>query len=174
MLCGLEGTLTRRMQALSANCWDVPRSPAHLMEMKLPEETDICSLAISIKGYNKKSILTVVPRCLPCVWRLRLFMFREHCSHLDASLANWRWRGGLLFISGTGTSMTEMQTPWLSSWALLSLLIDFKSPCPSFCCLRNVSLSRLQFWKHQHFCCCCCCSKKFHISSSSPLCILWS
>lgn len=116
--------------------------PARLLAMTLPWAI-ICSFGISIQGYDTRSLPAGAPRRPLRIWRLRLFVFGVHCSHLDASPASWGrgvgW-GMLLFISGSRTSMTEMQSPWLTYWTLLSLLID--KPCLLFGSWRNASLSR--------------------------------
>lgn len=78
-------------------------------------------------------------------------MFREHCSHLDTSPAGRGLKGALMFITGTRTSITEMQAPWLTSQILLSLLTDFKPLCKLLCCLRSAFLSGLQFCRSQYF-----------------------
>lgn len=58
--------------------------PARLLAVTLPWAI-LCSFGISIKGYDTRSLPAGAPRRPLRIWRLRLFVFGEHCSHLDAS-----------------------------------------------------------------------------------------
>lgn len=62
--------------------------PARLLAVTLPWAI-ICSFGISIQGYDTRSLPARAPRRPLRIWRLRLFVFGVHCSHLDASPASW-------------------------------------------------------------------------------------
>lgn len=61
---------------------------ARLLAVTLPWAI-ICSFGISIQGYDTRSLPAGAPRRPLRIWRLRLFVFGVHCSHLDASPASW-------------------------------------------------------------------------------------
>lgn len=80
-------------------------------------------LEVSIKGWEKKkkSLPNLVPMHLLFIWKWRLFMFRGHYGPLDGSPEAEGRRDALMFITGTHTSIAEMQAPWLASQTLRSL-----------------------------------------------------
>lgn len=88
--------------------------------------------------------------CLLFIWRLRLFMCRERCSHLASSPRAEGWRHALMFIPGTRTSITAMQAYWLASQTLLSLGLTSSHFVNCFV-VWGEHFSGLQFRRSQYF-----------------------
>lgn len=89
--------------------------------------------------------------CLLFIWRLRLFTFREPCSHLDSSLAGQRTEGMHSCLSLAPEQalqkckfLAHLPNPAFS-------LTNFKPLCKLFCCLKRTFLSGLQFCRSQYF-----------------------
>lgn len=172
MFCGLEGALQRGEQVPSSQrlrCTQTtsmsPGGDTSLGDRLLfglfhkglwcTESSCQCS-QVSVAHLKIKII---------CVWRAP-----QPLRCLSSQLRQTGEGGVLLFISGSRTSMTEMQSPWLTSWTLLSLLID--NSCLLFGSWRNASLSRLEFCQGLIFFFFF--AKKFYMSNIPTPWILWS